>query len=286
MNELYTSAIRKASETRLKLGFSLYEVINIYDVCSKLNIDVQFVDINMEGLYVSNKIVDNTSQAKILISRLRPFPRRVFTCGHELGHHVFNHGLKLDILIGENDNSNYKSDDEKLVDAFSANLLMPIACVQSEFKKRKLNFSTATEIDYYIGSSVLGVGYQTLITHCKVNMLMNEYKYIELSKHTPSKIFKKHFGNVEEKAYFKIIDFKTNSLPIDLEASNYLIIPHDFEVDNNYLEEVKSTEIGTLYLAKKSGISSIYSTISETSCFVRIQPQNYIGFAEYRHLEN
>lgn len=286
MNELYTSAIRKASEIRMKLGYSLYEPINIYDVCSKLEIDVQFVDINMEGFYVNNKIMDNTDYPKILISRLRPFPRRVFTCGHELGHHIFNHGLKLDILTDENDTSNHKSNDEILVDAFSAHLIMPVACVQSEFKKRKLDFSLATETDYYIVSSLLGVGYQTLIMHCKVNRLINEYKYLELSKHTPSKIFKKHFGNVEEKAYFKIIDFKTSNLPIDLEVSNYLVIPSDFEVDTNYFEKVKNTELGTLYLAKKSGISSIYSNTSEKSCFARIQPQNYIGFAEYRHLEN
>ncbi|MCL6216916.1 ImmA/IrrE family metallo-endopeptidase [Zunongwangia pacifica] len=283
MKELFTSAIRKASEIRLKLGYSLYEPVNVYDICSKLEIDVQFVDINMEGLYVNNKNLNNISP-KILISRLRPFPRRVFTCGHELGHHVFNHGLKLDILTEENDSSKYKSNDEILVDTFSAHLLMPITSIQSEFKKRKLGFSTATEIDYYVISSVLGVGYQTLIIHCKINRLIDDYKYCELAKHTPAKIFKKYFGSVDEKTYFKIIDFKTNNSPIDLEVSNYLVIPSDFEVDGQYLEKVKSTEIGTLYIAKKSGISSIYSNTN--CCFTRIQPQNYIGFAEYRHLEN
>ncbi|MCC2590301.1 ImmA/IrrE family metallo-endopeptidase [Chryseobacterium sp. MFBS3-17] len=283
MKEIHTKAIRKASEIRLKLGYSLYEPVNVYDICSKLEIDVQFVDINMEGLYVNNKDLNNTSP-KILISRLRPFPRRVFTCGHELGHHVFGHGLKIDILTEENESSKYKSDDEILVDTFSAHLLMPITCIQSEFIKRKLDFGTATEMDYYIVSSILGVGYQTLIIHCKINRLIDDSKYFELAKHTPAKIFKKYFGNVDEKAYFKIIDFKTNNLPIDLEVSNYLVVPTEFEVDSQYLEKLKSTEIGTLYMAKKSGISSIYS--NENSCFVRIQPQNYIGFAEYRHLEN
>lgn len=283
MKEIHTKAIRKASEIRLKLGYSLYEPVNVYDICSKLEIDVQFVDINMEGLYVNNKDLNNTSP-KILISRLRPFPRRVFTCGHELGHHVFGHGLKIDILTEGNESSKYKSDDEILVDTFSAHLLMPITFIQSEFIKRKLDFGTATEMDYYIVSSILGVGYQTLIMHCKINRLIDDSKYFELAKHTPAKIFKKYFGNVDEKAYFKIIDFKTTNLPIDLEVSNYLIVPTEFEVDSQYLEKMKSTEIGTLYIAKKSGISSIYSDTK--SCFVRIQPHNYIGFAEYRHLEN
>lgn len=280
MNQLYTNAIRKSSEVRLKLGFNLYEPINIYDVCAKLKIDVQFVDINMEGLYVNN------GQPKILISCLRPFPRRVFTCGHELGHHVFNHGLKVDILSDYSEVSLLKNDDEILVDAFSAHLLMPISCVQSEFNKRKLDFQIANPIEYYTVSSVLGVGYRTLVTHCRSNRLIDDFKTNELLRHTPAKIFQKYIGNVEKKNFFKIIDCKTDRKPIDLEVSNYILLPKDFQVDEDFLEKRQETEIGSLFLAKKSGISSIHSNNIENSCFVRIQPQNYIGFADYRHLEN
>ena len=106
MNQLYTNAIRKASEIRIKLGLDLFEPINIYDMCSTLGIDVQFVDINMEGLYINNH-----GTPKILLSRLRPFPRRVFTCGHELGHHVFNHGLKVDAISDDSEDSSFKSND-------------------------------------------------------------------------------------------------------------------------------------------------------------------------------
>jgi hypothetical protein len=281
MNQLYTSAIRKASEVRLKLGYSLYEPINIYDVCNKFEIDVQFVDVNMEGLYINNK-----SQPKILISCLRPFPRRIFTCGHELGHHVFNHGLKVDILSEENEATGLKNDDEILVDSFSAHLLMPITAVQLEFNKRKLDFHTAKAIDYYIVSSVLGVGYQTLVIHCSVNRLIRNEKAIELSKYTPAKIFKSHVGIVEDKSYFKIIDIKNDNKPIDLEVNNYIVLPSNFEVNEDFLEKKQETAIGTLFLAKKPGISSIYSNCNDQSCFIRIQPQNYIGFADYRHLEN
>ncbi len=280
MNQLYTHAIRKASEIRLKLGFNLFEPINIYDVCEKLNIDVQFVDLNMEGLYVNN------GQPKIFISCLRPFPRRVFTCGHELGHHVFNHGLKVDVLFDEEEVCAPKNGDETLVDAFSAHLLMPISCVQSEFSKRKLDFQKATPIDYFTVSSVLGVGYKTLVTHCRVNKLTRDLKAQELLKYTPAKILRSYVGIVEETAFFKIIDAKTDSKPIDLETSSYIILPKDFEVDREYLKKKQDTPIGSLFLATKSGISSIRSNDDAFSCFIRIQPRNYIGFAQYRHLEN
>lgn len=281
MTPLYESAIRKASELRLKLGFDLFQPINIYDVCAKLELDVQFVDINMEGLYVNNAGV-----SKILLSSLRPFPRRVFTCGHELGHHVFNHGLKVDVISDENEDSPFKSDDEKLVDAFAAALLMPVGGIQSEFAQRDLNFDSATPMDFYIISSVFGVGYHTLVTHCRVNNLIGEQKSIALKKNTPAKLFKSEFGDIGEKTYFKVIDGKSEVGPIDLEVSNYIILPSDFAIADEFLEKQKDSAIGSLYLAKKPGISSVHCSSSDASYFVRIQPQSYIGFAEYRHLEN
>lgn len=281
MNQLYTSAIRKASELRLKLGYNLYEPINIYEICSQLGIDVQFVGVNMEGLYVNNN-----NMPKILISCLRPFPRRIFTCGHEIGHHVFGHGLRVDILSDENESSKLKNDDEILVDAFSAHLLMPIMAIKMEFKKRKIDFHTAKPIDYYIVSSVLGVGYSTLVVHCNVNRLISTEKAVELSKFTPARIFKSLIGTVADKSYFKIIDVINDDKPIDLEVSNYIILPPNFEVDTDFLEKKQVTEKGNLFQALKSGITSIYSNCTDQNCNIRIQSQNYIGFADYRHLEN
>lgn len=281
MNPLYVNAIRKASEVRIKLGLDLFQPINIYDACSALGIDVQFVDVNMEGLYVNN-----IGTPKILLSCLRPFPRRVFTCGHELGHNIFNHGLKVDIISDENQTSAPKSKDEILVDAFAAALLIPVGGIQAEFAKRNLSFRLAKPIDFYTISSVFGVGYKTLITHCNVNDLITESKYIELLKYTPAKLFSDNFGIVGGKSYFKIIDEKYTLGPIDLEVSNYMILPSDYIIEDDFLIKKSDFKMGTLYVANKPGISSVHSGNDEKSFFVRIQPQNYIGFAEYRHFEN
>lgn len=280
MKNLYTTAIRKASEVRLKAGLDLFEPLNIYDLCLSLGIDIRFVDINMEGLYINN---GNSPQ--ILISSLRPFSRRAFTCGHELGHHIFNHGLKVDILIDSDDNDR-KSVDEILVDAFSAALIMPLGGVQSEFSKRKLSLNTSSPLEFYSISSVFGVGYQTLVTHCRVNNLINEARSIELLKLTPSKIFKSSFQNLEFNGFFKIIDRQTPSKTVDLETSNMLILPKNYVVDERFLEKKLETDFGNLFLTTKSGISSAYSNTDDDSFFIRVQPKNYVGFAEYRHLQN
>lgn len=281
MNPLYASAIRKASEIRLKLGLDLFQPINIYDVCAKLKLDVQFININMEGLYVNN-----AGTSKILLSNMRPFPRRVFTCGHELGHHVFNHGLKVDTISDENENSPYKSKDEILVDTFAAALLMPIGGIEIEFEKRNLKFHLAKPIDFYSISSVFGIGYQTLILHCQINDLITESKLLELKRFTPAKIFKSEFGDLGEPAFFKVIDEKSEVSPIDLEVSNYISLPRGFIVADEFLEKQKDTSKASLYLAKKAGISAAHCYNGSVSYFIRIQPQNYIGFAEYRHFEN
>jgi hypothetical protein len=194
--------------------------------------------------------------------------------------------LKIDVISDEGENSSFKSNDEILVDAFAAALLMPIGGIQAEFTKRNISFQAATHVDFYTISSVFGVGYQTLITHCKVNRLITGSKAIELSKLTPAKIFKANFKDVEEKSFFKIIDEKCCAKPVDLEVSNYIVLPSDFIVDDEFLERKHEAQIGTLFLAKKTGILSVHSNKTETSYFIRVQPQNYIGFAEYRHLEN
>lgn len=279
MNPLFTSAIRKASEVRISLGIDLFEPINIYDICARMGIDVQFVDVNMEGLYINNN-----GTPRILLSGLRPFPRRVYTCAHELGHDVFNHGMRVDIIANEAEESSAQSDDEILVDAFAAALLMPVGGVQSAFAERNLSFHSATALDFYIISSLFGVGYKTLITHCKIHRLINSSRSIELLRFTPARIFKDEFGTIEEKSHFKIIDGKTTCKPIDLEVSNLLILPSDFIPEDDLLEKRHETRLGTLFSAKRSGITSVHSTNREMNYFVRIQPKNYIGFAQYRHL--
>lgn len=281
MSQIYRDAIIKAGEIRNQLGVDMFQPINIFDSCTKLGIDVKFVDVNMEGFYAKQN-----GLATILISSLRPLPRRVFTCGHELGHHVFNHGLKVDILAEQDKSAtSYKDKDEILVDAFSAALLMPVGGVQVEFTARNLDIENASPIEFYTVASTFGVGYQTLITHCKVNGLIGDYQANSLSKLTPAKIFNTYFGAVAEKSYFRIIDDHSDISVIDLEVSNYLILPYDLILEEDYLVKIGNTKFGFIYKANKAGISSI-NLPSNNSFFLRIQREHYIGFADYRHFEN
>ncbi len=279
MNPVVMEATRKAAEVRKKNGFDIYQSLNIYDLCYKIGITVQFVDVNMEGMYFCQK---DSSSPRILISNQRPFGRRAFTCGHEFGHHIFEHGDKIDMLA-EGESKGYDK-DEFLVDSFSGALLMPVAGILAEFAKRDWNIKTASAEQFYIVSSVFGTGYQSLIIHCLKNNLIGETQVRSLQRQTPAKILETILGKGTSNSHFKIFDQSSISPVVDLEVTNFVFFPEGSVVEGERLAFFKSTSAGDCFIAKEPGIVRVFNNY--TAYFVRIQNSNYVGFAEYRHLEN
>lgn len=283
MNTLLIQAIKKAGQMRTKLKLDMFQPINIFDVSADLGVSVRFVDVSMEGMYINQR---NATMPVILLSSLRPLPRRVFTCAHELGHHIFGHGSKIDGFTEEGASTSIYDKDEYLVDSFAGAFLMPIAGIEVEFSKRGWEPKNASPIQFYVISSIFGTGYSTLITHCRANTLISELKAASLLKQTPAKLLQNIIGTVAEKSHFKIIDNHAQSSVIDLEIGNYLFLPEYFAIDGQHLQKIRKTDFGNLFVAEQSGITRAASTISETGYFIRIQNAGYTGLAEYRHLEN
>ena len=86
---------------------------------------------------------------------------------------------------------------------------MHVGGIEIEFEKRNLKFHSCKPIDFYTISSIFGIGYQTLVMHCRINDLITESKLLELKKFTPAKIFKNEFGDLGETTFFKVIDGKS-----------------------------------------------------------------------------
>jgi hypothetical protein len=282
MKQLFLKAIRKAEQVRHDLKQGSFSAINIFESCANLGLTVRFIDVNMEGMYVSQ---NNGTSPTILLSNQRPLPRRVFTCAHELGHHVFGHGTRVD-TINERAESNSYDADELLVDAFAGALLMPVGGIQKEFSRRKWKPSEVSHIHFFIISSVFGVGYQTLVTHCCFNGIIDENKKTELLKYTPSKILQSVTNNELRSAHFKIIDDSSQLTTIDLEVSNYIFLPAMMRIESDHLTKQEETLIGTQFIAERPGIARVKCLNSGYGFFIRIQNLNYVGLAEYRHLEN
>lgn len=283
LNQLYISAAKRAEKIRHQLSLSSFEPLNIFDVCQRLDVTVRFIDINMEGMYITQSTGKHPT---ILLSNQRPMPRRVYTCAHELGHHIFEHGSKMDMLSDHNPGNATYNYEERLVDTFAGILLMPIASIQAEFNRRRWTLESATQLNYYIISSFFGVGYQTLIKHCRLNGIISEAKATALLKTTPAKLL----GGIEsftaDPAAFKIFDGVSVPKTIDLEVSNYLLIPEDTSIEGNHLQLIGKCSFGKILIAKKPGIVRMNSLSQDFGAFMRIQNSAYVGLSENRHLDN
>lgn len=276
---LLEAAIREADKLRMQHGYTMFQPVNVFDICISMDVSVRFINVSMEGIYT---IREDGTNATILLSNQRPFPRRSFTCAHELGHHVFKHGNRIDGLSDDESQSNPK--EEILVDTFAAALLMPSLGIQAEFAKRKIKLAEANSAHFYSVASSFGVGYKTLVTNCRINKLIELAKESELLRDTPAKLFKNITGLNNKGSHFKIIDGFSQLPVIDLEVSSYIILPASAVIEGNHLEECSRTGTKIVFVAKRAGI--VRAAYANTSSFIRIQNMKYIGLVENRHLEN
>lgn len=274
MKEAALNSIRKAEELKIQLGISMSQLPDIHNICSTLNLPVFYTDINMEGMYIQG------AQNAILLSNKRPFGRRVFTCAHELGHHVFKHGSRLDTIEGTLDYNEQQLKEEFQVNTFAGALLMPLIRLEKEIRIRKISLNNCTPFDIFKLSSIFGVGYSTIITHCFINKMINGVKAKELNKVHPGRIFKVLFPEIKYKNGFKILDRLSNLKFIEIEEGQLLILPSN-NIECNLLTRcLGHCEKGHVYRAISSGIRNINLNNNKTE--LRVQVKDYSGLSENR----
>jgi len=278
--QLAREALQLSSSIRKKVGYDSFSTLNIFDLCEAIDVPVRFVDINMEGMYVQ---MGEGVKPTILISALRPFHRKVFTCAHELGHHVFGHGFTIDDVVRS---GGHYTNEEFLVDAFGSYLLMPPLGIKSAMSKRGLDFQHLDPIDCLRISSSFGVGYATLINHLYFNGHIGKDKSENLLGTSLKSLKQSILGKSVSETLF-VIDKHFSNKTIDIEVSGLILLPRDFEVENEDLLKSKTEVLeGMIYEAVSPGITRVYSRYSEWSSFVRIQAYQYVGLSRFRHLSD
>ena len=213
-DSLIQKAVAKTSEVQRTLKLDPRYPIDIYNVCEKVGVTVQFLSLSgLEGIYVNEQ-----NEKRIIISSLRPRGRQVFTCGHELGHHMFGHGMKFD-EINSISNENKFDPDEFLVDCFSGLLLMPKMAVCKAFSSRSWMLSEVSPLELYTVACSFGVGYSTLLTHLTFSLrLVSREQHKELKRHTP-KTIKADLDGVKSNEPLAIVDehwFDKKSVDVDI----------------------------------------------------------------------
>lgn len=149
---------RAAVSLRRQLALPFSAPCCPYDIAERLGIQVRFMDLpSMEGMYSPQP------SPTILISALRPAPRRNFTCAHELGHHAFGHSHRVTPTSKPHGARCARySVEEAMVDRFAAELLMPSLGIRHAFAVRGLNPQDCDAEGIYRVACQFAVGYATL----------------------------------------------------------------------------------------------------------------------------
>jgi Zn-dependent peptidase ImmA (M78 family) len=276
---LAREALDQALEVREETEIAFNVPLCIYGLCDRLGIRVQFVDINMEGLYLASK------RPLIQISSLRPLGRRIFNCGHELGHHVFGHGSTLDELQEEHQATGNSNPKEFLVNAFAGFLLMPPNAVRRAFADRKWNAAQATPEQCFRIACSFGVGYETLVSHLAHSLhIIPVEKASQLQRVKLPTIRRAMLGH-DEAVRLVAID-EHHLLPtVDVEVGTHVLLPQGSDPEQAALEFTLDVPSGRLFRAIRPGLVRVEAQGGSWAVLVRISRYQYVGWSHYRHLE-
>lgn len=272
-------ALKGTLLVRKKVCLQREDPICAVDLAEKLGVEVHFVAApSLEGMY-------SKSSKTVILSSLRPMGRRSYTCAHELGHWWFKHGDCIDEVSAAGSRHS-KPAQEVIADEFASHLLMPSWAVRAIIRNSQYNLASCTAKDIYGISSILGVGYSTMVNHlCWSLGLISHHRAEEFlsqsAKEIKSDLVGKPFsGNLVYISSIKPI------IPIDLEVGDLAILPAKTDTEGRNVEVAGEVPEGLVIKAIQQGIGRIESKNKEWSCFVRVSAKEFAGRGIYRHLEN
>ena len=275
---LAKSAATRALRIRAEVHAKPWEAIDVFDVAQQLSVEVRFTKISsMEGMYLRQ------DAPVILIASERPAGRQRFSCAHELGHHAFGDGTRVDELFDPNSGKD-RQDDEVRADMFAGVLLMPKSAVDHAFSARNLNPANANPIEFYRVACWLGVGLSTLAGHLHYALrTITQGRFANIDRVTPKTIREFVLGQSTPEKLI-IVDEQWSSRPVDAGVGDFLLLPPGTLAEGPFCEKRVDLQYGALFQAVTSGVGRFESS-SGWATFVRVSRKYYEGRSIFRHLE-
>jgi Zn-dependent peptidase ImmA (M78 family) len=280
--QLARQALEAALQVRRDEKVSLWAPVDVYDLAERMKVRVVFVSASsLEGMYRKGK------RPTIVISALRPAGRQAYTCAHELGHHVFQHGS---ILVDEFKNATTKPNEqdpqEILADLFAGFLLMPKSAVERAFTVRSWNLQSCMPLQIYTIANWFGIGYTTLLSHMANTLrLLSPTQARALEKIPLSKI-REEYLNRATPENLVIADEQWSERSIDVHVGDLIQLPAGVHHAGNVVHLQEVNQHGHLFYAAHQGIGRFSHPITGWAASVRVSQKQYIGLAQYRHLED
>lgn len=274
--ELARKAARAAARVRADLGVGPAEGVCPFDLAEGLEVPVRLVALpSLEGMYSPEP------RPTIVVSVERPPGRRRYTCGHELGHHVFCHGTRLDELADEA--TALWSPEEFVAQRFAAALLMPRLAVDSAFAKRGWSISQPTPEMIFIVARELGVGFTTLVGHLEQTLGHVPRSTADALRRVRLPQLRARLAGFDVKHELLVVDRHWGRRTIDIEVGDVVVLPSNAEF-GGACAAIERMPVGHL-AALAPGVGSLSIDGRRLPVQIRVSRREFTGLARYRHLE-
>lgn len=277
---LATDALTKALRLRKQLGIPMDESVSALDAAENLGIEVRMIDLpSMEGMYMAG------SKPKIMLSCLRPQGRRSFTCAHEIGHHIFEHGEQFDELTDEKSTLRKHDSKEYSADCFAAFFLMPKTTIDSGMKRRGLAYETLEPVQVYALASWLGVGYSTLVNHMQYGICMISSKKAQYLNKLAPKDIRQIILSYSVGSSLHMADEHWVGRAIDCEVGDFILLPQGTRIEGTQLILLDGETNRVLIKSQAPGVARVVNEELGWAAFIRVSPPEYVGRSCYRFEE-
>ena len=302
---LAKEALAAALKTRRKLKLELHEAVCVYDAAERLDVEVRFVAItSMEGMYVRRTLEGASSH--ILVAAARPSGRQAMTAGHELGHHVFGHGTRIDQYLTRPARANQPEmtqraaqsqtafdPEEFLAQTFGSYFLMPKSAVDRGFAVRNLIPAQATASEVFRVAGWLGVGYTALVHHMYWSLKLITWRHAESLLAWKSPALREQLLGRSPSADVYVVDPHWTGRPVDLKIGDIAIVPSGAVVESTSGQHamnptlapaIASTTTPGLRIVEATATGLGRIVAGDWAVFLRVAEREFAGRNMYRHL--
>lgn len=278
--ELALQAAAHAEHVRIKCAIAQAAAVDPLLVAEKQGCEVRFMALpSLDGAY------SPTPRPVIVLGSQRPKGRRAFTCAHELGHHEFKHGARIEELNARQFQK-YTDSEEFLADMFATFLLMSQASVRRALKDREIQLHGVQPMQVLRLACYFGVGYGTLIDHMALTLKLLGPQQRESLLQTQPKELKAHFSCSPQSDVI-LVDGLWRDRAVDLDIGDILVLHQGVAVEDGPCLTPHGTNDGQqMFKAVSRGYIRAFHKSSDWAVNIRVASKHYEGLAQYRFLHD
>lgn len=274
-------ALRKAIETRKRLAIPMDHAVCAVDIAQQLDLEVWLKPLpSLAGMYSGG------TDPTIIVGSDRPAGYQASVCAHEIGHHVFGHGTRVDEYVEGAGRARSDDPEESLANLFGSHLLMPQAAVSRAFAARGWSLERPTPEQVFIAAGCLGVGYQALVHHLRWTIRSLSGSTFDHLLGFQAKSIRQSLRGRLTTENLIVADVHWLDRPLDLVVGDLALLPAGARVEGTAVQILDEGAGCITIRAARRGIARAESPDPDWSSFIRVMPKCYDGAAIHRHLED